>query len=40
MWLETEKVKERSEEIQDGKCEPPLEMRDEDYPLAGLRGVG
>ena len=40
VWLETEKAKERSEEIRDGECEPPLEVCDEDYPLTGLRGGG
>ena len=40
MWLETEKVKEGSEEIRDGESEPTLEMSDENHPLTGLRGGG
>ena len=40
MWLETEKVKEGSEEIRDGESKPTLEMCDENHPLTGLRGGG
>ena len=40
MWLESEKVKEGSEEIRGGERETPLEMRDENHPLTRLRGGG
>ena len=37
MWLKTEKIKERSEEIRGGESEPALEVSDEHHPLAGFR---
>ena len=38
MWLKTEKIEERSEEIRGGESEPALKVSDEHHPLAGFRG--
>ena len=37
VWLETEKIEKRSEEIRGGESEPALEVSDEHHPLAGFR---